>query len=209
MNLVIEKMFIGFEWFMKTVKLNLIWIFFSIIGLGIFTIFPTTSATLAVTNEWIKGNFNTSIRKVFIPAFKKNFWKSQILGYSMALFLLVLYVDFKLILTLNNSVKMNIMLVFLIAILVVFILFTLYAFPILIHLNKNLKETLKLSILNSLSFLNWTVLTVLGLIVIGVVTFKMPILLLFLSVSASLFFVNFMYKIIFREIIKANELEIK
>ncbi|WLR60193.1 YesL family protein [Guptibacillus hwajinpoensis] len=69
-----------FEWITKLALLNLLWLLFALGGGILLGIFPSTLAMFAVIRQWLKGNTQLSISKLFWHYYKADFWKGNILG---------------------------------------------------------------------------------------------------------------------------------
>ncbi len=53
-------------WVTKFAYLNLLWIAFSLLGLGLFGLFPATAAMFAVVRKWINGEKDIPVFHVFL-----------------------------------------------------------------------------------------------------------------------------------------------
>ena len=53
-----EKFYAITEYVMQLAYINLLWILFTLLGFGIFGLFPSTAALFAVTNEWVTEQKN-------------------------------------------------------------------------------------------------------------------------------------------------------
>ncbi|WP_332628545.1 YesL family protein [Halalkalibacter flavus] len=66
------------DWLMKLAIVNLLWIAFTVLGLGIFGMFPATVALLTVLTRWIKKE-ECKVVSSFFLAYKKSFIKANML----------------------------------------------------------------------------------------------------------------------------------
>src|SRR5690625_6922967 len=71
------------EGIMRLAYVNLLWILFTILGLGIFGIFPATIALFAVTRKWVMGDRDIPVFSTFWQTFRKEFLKSTLLGWVL------------------------------------------------------------------------------------------------------------------------------
>ncbi|MGN8646168.1 YesL family protein [Gracilibacillus sp. HCP3S3_G5_1] len=78
--IVYSRFLNGCHFIMKLAYLNLLWMSFTIIGLGLFGIFPATIAVLCTVRKWNIGKEN-SIWTDFICSFKREFLKSNLYGW--------------------------------------------------------------------------------------------------------------------------------
>ncbi|MCL7747979.1 YesL family protein [Halalkalibacter alkaliphilus] len=66
------------DWLMKLAIVNLLWIAFTVLGLGIFGMFPATVALLTVLTRWIKKE-ECKVVQSFFRAYKNSFVKANML----------------------------------------------------------------------------------------------------------------------------------
>lgn len=67
------------NWFARLAYINILWILFSLLGLGVFGLFPATIAMLATIRQLLKKN-DPKIFKTFWHYYKKEFIVSNKLG---------------------------------------------------------------------------------------------------------------------------------
>lgn len=85
------------EWIMRFAYTNLLWLFFTLLGLGVFGIMPATAALFAVMRKWIQGQDNVPVLKTFWQEYKGEFFRSNLLGAVLALIGVIIYIDLALI----------------------------------------------------------------------------------------------------------------
>lgn len=188
---------------MRIVKLNMIWLLASVSGLFIFTIFPATIGVFAVTDQWIKGNVDTSIGKTFWKAFKSKFWKAQLIGYVLVLAFLIIYVDFWFFKNMGDSIFQWIVYFILFLLVILLMTITLYIFPMIIEDNRKLKTLIKASLFTGLAFIHWTFINILGVLGIMFVTYLFPATFIFLTVGSIILWITCMSFIV------KNKMEVK
>lgn len=81
------------EWIMRFAYTNLLWLFFTLLGLGVFGIMPATAALFAVMRKWIQGQDNVPVLKTFWQEYKGEFFRSNLLGAVLALIGVIIYID--------------------------------------------------------------------------------------------------------------------
>ena len=192
--------FAGFEWFMRVVKLNLLWLISCIAGLFIFSFYPVTLAAFAVADQWVKGNADVSIWETFKRGFKEKYWRSQALGLLITMGYFILYVDIKLFISMEGFLLKNILLVILAMIVFLFLTASLYLFPLTIQFDLGLKGTFKTALFTGLSYIHWTVINLLGLIGIGFISYRYPALFLFLTSGSSILWLTCMHHMVRRKV---------
>ncbi|MFC0525877.1 YesL family protein [Pontibacillus salicampi] len=90
---VVEKALWLCEWIMRLAYVNVLWLLFSIVGLGVFGIGPATAALFTVQMKWLQGDESTGVFSTFWSTYKKRFWKANLLSYVLILLGLILYFD--------------------------------------------------------------------------------------------------------------------
>lgn len=78
----------------RFLALNILWVFFFIIGLGVFGFMPSTVALFRIVREWIKGNRDLPMFRSYYMYFKEEFISSNIIGFIYAVLFYIIYVNF-------------------------------------------------------------------------------------------------------------------
>lgn len=142
------------DWISRLALLNILWISFSLLGLVIFGFFPATVAMFAVVRKWMLGTDEMSIFKTFWIAYKREFLKSNLLGFIITAVGIVLYIDFQFVNHATNSFISLLYIPFFI-ITFIFICMLLYIIPIFVHYDMKISQVIKNSffvmIMNPLS----------------------------------------------------------
>src|SRR5690625_4041898 len=81
------------NWVTRLALLNVLALAFTIISLGVLGLFPALSASFAITRKWVSGETDIPVVRSFWKYFKKDFWKSNLLGYMIAAVSYILYLD--------------------------------------------------------------------------------------------------------------------
>lgn len=126
-------------WLMRLAYLNLLWLFFIVIGLGIFGVFPATVAMFSVVRQWLNGNKEIAIFKEFLQVYRTEFFKINGLGWGLAIIGYVLFISFE-ILTLQESFIYNFASLGFISIFIMYVMVVMYFFPIYVHFDLKLRE---------------------------------------------------------------------
>lgn len=133
------------EWVMWLIYLNVLWIFFTIIGLGVFGIFPATVSVFTVIRQLLLKE-DTSIIKVFFRTYKQEFLKINGIGLILALIAYILYMD----LLFLDTIQGTFFYFFQIGLIIVSILFfitLIYIFPVYVHFKLKFYQYLKHALL--------------------------------------------------------------
>lgn len=170
-----------FDWVARLALLNVLWLVFTVLGIGVFGLFPSFAATFTVTRKWVSGETDIPVVKTFWHSYKKEFIKSNGLGYIMALIGYILYLDF-VFLTVSEST--TILTIPFILITIIFLLTLLYVFPVFVYYDMKIIQVIKNSffimVLNPLP----TFIMLLGTLGIGVSLWKFQGIIIFFGVSA-------------------------
>lgn len=171
--------------------LNLLWI---LTCLPIITIIPSTAAMYAVIREWVtKGE--TSLFRTFFRKFKENFKQSIILGLAWLLFGVIVFANINIIEGMSGMFP-TIIKTLLILVGFLFVLITIYMFPLMVHYDMPIPGLWKSSLMLSLTFFPSSLIAMLILLVMIIITYLFPIFLTFVfSVSAYLLFIVCFQKI--------------
>jgi len=142
------------EWISRLAFLNLLWISFTLLGLVMFGFFPATIALFGVARKWMLGNDSVSILKTFWTVYKREFIKSNLLGFIITTISLVLYIDFQFVLNTTNHFVSNLF-VPLVIITIIFIGMFFYIIPMFVHYDMKISHVIRNSffvmIMNPLS----------------------------------------------------------
>ena len=173
--------------------LNFLWIGFSLLGLGILGIFPATSALVSVLRKWFIENERVKISSEFIHYYKKDFWKSNGLGYFFLILAIVLWADYLFIRSIANLGMFALGYVALV--LLAFSLLSLCVlFPIYSHYQLSFFQYVKQALLFPMTNLLSMVILAASLFCIQFLFNSLPGLILFIGISFPAFVIM---KIIF------------
>ncbi|SFM11577.1 Uncharacterized membrane protein YesL [Gracilibacillus orientalis] len=121
------------NWIMLFAYVNVLWWVFTLVGLGIFGLFPATIATFTVVRKWIIDKEDSVyIFKLFVSTYKQLFVQSNAIGLVLIIFGLILYTDFNYI-NQSNGMFINAMTLVFSIILVLFAVISLFIFPVYVH----------------------------------------------------------------------------
>ncbi|MCH1624359.1 YesL family protein [Fredinandcohnia quinoae] len=139
------------EWVLRLVYVNLLWIFFSMVGLFIFGLFPATIAMFAVVRKWVYKETEIPVFKTFWTTYKSEFMKSNALGLVFFMISLILYFNMNIIHA-TTVPLFKLLYIPNLVIILLFVLTFLYVIPVFVHfevpLVKVIKDAFFLMILN-------------------------------------------------------------
>lgn len=141
-----EKIYELTNYIMKVVYINLLTIFFTILGLGIFGFFPALTAAFYIYRKWFTGFSDVPITKNYWSVYKKEFLKTNLIGYLLFFIGIMLYIN----LSIAEVISVTWIHYTYYLIIIVFIVFCsagLFVFPVYLHYNGSIWQILKNSLL--------------------------------------------------------------
>ena len=175
------------EWIWRGIFVNLCWIAFIVLGLGIFGFFPATVALFTIVRKWLRKDTDFPIWKTFKQMYLKEWKRSNQIGlvfYSIGLFL---YLDIRLTETFMSGVLASFLSIIFSIMLLILLLVVSYFFAVYVHYELSNKEYIKQSFLITLTSLPSTIGIGAGFFVIGSLINQMPGLIPFISAVAPAF----------------------
>ena len=179
-NEVTNSIFRVCEIISKMVYVNLLWILFTVLGLGILGFMPATVALFTVTRKWVMGDKDIPVFKTFWSTYRKEFFKSTLLGVILFVIGYIIYIDLVLLPTggIINLLRLGIFICG-----VLFAIVLLYIFPVYVHYDWNKRLYMKYALLVGASHPHYTLLMVAGIVGLYYITITIPGIIPFFSVS--------------------------
>lgn len=186
---------------LNLVYLNFLWILFTLLGLVIFGIGPSTYAIVSICRQWVKGNDDLSVLPSFWKYYKESFKESVIISW---IYLLVGY-----ILTIDLLYVSNWYLrVLFLLIAFVYLLSLIFIYPTMAHYNwKGIFLKMKMAFLFGFSQLQYSLVLILVIITSYLVAVRIfPGILAFFGISFLFFIITWTANQIFTrmEMMNAN-----
>jgi uncharacterized membrane protein YesL len=132
------------DWVMKLVYLQCLWMVFSIAGLLVFGLFPSTMAMYAVTRKWIMAGADIPVFSTFWQAYKKEFVRTNILGWIHVGLGFIFFFYLRLFKGLDQ-VGFDVLFFFTLILSVVYIMNLLFLAPVFVHYQLKIREVIKYS----------------------------------------------------------------
>ncbi|WP_342045267.1 YesL family protein [Bacillus sp. OTU530] len=134
------------DWILKLAYLNALFIAFSFLGCLIGGVFPATTAMLTVIRKWLMGDTEIPVFSTFWVSYKKDFLRSNLLGYILTFIGFTLFMYY---LLLNQTVSEVVVWLRypLVIITIIYIVFLLYVFPVFVHYEMKIPQILKTTFL--------------------------------------------------------------
>ncbi|WP_163538066.1 DUF624 domain-containing protein [Gracilibacillus sp. YIM 98692] len=129
-------------WISRLAFLNVLWVFFSLIGLIIFGFFPATVAMFSIVRDWVKGKDDQPIISTFIKNYRKELIKGNLLGMIILFIGLILIIDIRFLFHNNSGIWMIVNGVT-VMVTVIYLLTVLYVFPVFVQYELKLIDNIK------------------------------------------------------------------
>ncbi|ULT56163.1 YesL family protein [Neobacillus drentensis] len=181
-NWVVGKAYTGCEWVMKLAYVNILWVLFSLGGLILLGISPASVALFTILRKWLMNETDVPIFRTFLSTYKKEFVKSNQLGWIMGLIGMFLYLDFKYLITVGGTIQ-YVLSIPLVIVTILFFITMLYLFPVYVHYELRLIQYIKNSFYIGIINMHITILMIAVTILIGILYRSIPGIVPFFSIS--------------------------
>lgn len=169
---------------------NILWLGFTFLGLGILGFFPATVAMFSVVRQWVAGEKEIDVFPLFWETYRQEFKQANMIGYILLVIGYILVMEFR-ILSGTGELVYFIASFGVLALLGLYFILLLYIFPVFVHFNLKIKEYLKwpliIGILNPVLTI---VLTIVLLVLYSFVMRTIPILVFLFGGSLTAFIVT-------------------
>lgn len=125
--------------------INVLWILFTLVGLGVFGIFPSTTAMFGVVRKLIRKEGHVKIFSTFWTLFRQDFIKANGFGFILLAFAYFLYIDFTFIYL--NDGQFGFLLPVIAFVFISCLATVLFLFPVYVHFNLKFFHYIKQSFL--------------------------------------------------------------
>ncbi|WP_147294824.1 YesL family protein [Oceanobacillus chungangensis] len=169
-------------WITRLALLNVLWIIFSIQGLLIAGIFPSTIAALTICRKWQEGEKDIPIWKTFKRIYRDEFLASNILGWAIMFMGLLLYLNFLVMSTSHGEVSIIIIIAFYL-LTFLYINIIIWSFPLLSNYNGSIIQHMKNAIILGIVNIHYTLTILILLFCVTYVSLEFPGMILFFTVS--------------------------
>jgi uncharacterized membrane protein YesL len=170
------------QWVVRLAVLNLLWIVFSFLGLLAGGVFPATAAALGVSRKWIKGDSELKIWKIFKQLYRKEFVSSNIVGWLLAVFGGLLYLNYHIIAGSAGEISIIIPFVFYF-VLFFYCLIAIWSFPLLAHYKASWFQHIRNALIIGLTKIHYTLANFLVIFAVTYFSLSYPGLIPFFSIS--------------------------
>lgn len=152
---------------LRLAYINVLWFFFTLVGLVFFGLVPATTALFAICRKLITDDDSFNIFPMYWSLFRKNFVKMNGYGIIISIIVYFLYFDFTFLHL--NSGKLHLLFPVLIFILTSFIITMLVFFPVYVHFDLKFFQYFKQAFLIAiLAPLRTLMIALVAVLIIGV-----------------------------------------
>lgn len=161
------------NWIMRLAYVNILWIAFTLVGIIILGFFPATTGMFSVIRKWVQGKSDIPIFPTFWSTYKKEFLKSNLLGFILSLIGYILYIDFTF---LRQGVDGFLQFTYypLLIVILLYMLVLLYVFPVFVHYEVNIFQVIKNAFLLMIMSPLITIMMIVGLVIAFYVMRALP-----------------------------------
>lgn len=168
-------------WVYRLLCVNALWVGFALLGLGVLGIFPATQALFAVIRKWLM-NKDVKLVKDFYYFYRKDFWKSNALGYIFLVIAAILWIDFRYFMSITDFMMFVLghvmLLLFVFTLLSLLIVFTIYS-----HFQLTFYQYVKYALLYPFTHLARMILIVIAFTLFYFILTQFSGLIFFLGIS--------------------------
>lgn len=190
LNGAMKVVYLAGEWIIRLVYANLLWMLFTLLGLGIFGFMPATVSLFALLRKWIIGNEVDSAFTIFWTNYRKEFLKANLFGVMFLVIGLIIRLDILFFQDSSNLV-FQILFVLMICLSLLYFITLVNFFPVYVHYELSIFNYVKYAFLIGLSQLSSTLMMIFGSIIIFCLYWYVSGLIPMLCVS--LFCLNIMW----------------
>ncbi|BAC15163.1 hypothetical conserved protein [Oceanobacillus iheyensis HTE831] len=172
-------------WITRFAYVNILWIAFTILGLGIFGLIPATVAMFAVVRKWNMGEQDIAIFPLFWKTYRQEFVKANGLGLLLAAVGYLLTIEFQILGT-QTSLIYQMVQFSVVVILILFAMVVAYFFPIYVHFNLKFMDYIKWPFIIGVIHPILTVVLLVGVgLLLSITFYSLPALLFFFGGSVT------------------------
>lgn len=161
---------------------NFLWICFTLFGLVIFGIGPSTIAMFAVFRKWSMGESDLPVFKTFWESFRKDFLKANVLGIILLALGSMLYVNLNFLELQGEWISIISRYVILIAA-VIYMIMLIYIFPLYVHYENRFFVYFKNSILVAIYHPIRTIYAIAALLTLYYLFYVLPVFIFLIGPS--------------------------
>lgn len=164
-------------WITRFAYVNILWVAFTILGLGIFGLMPATVAMFAVVRKWNMGEQDIAIFPLFWKTFRQEFVRANGLGLLLVTIGYLLTIEFQILGT-QTSLIYQMVQFSVVVILILYVMVVAYFFPIYVHFNLKSMDYIKWPFIIGIIHPILTVVLLVGVgLLLSITFYSLPALL--------------------------------
>ncbi|WP_163538528.1 YesL family protein [Gracilibacillus sp. YIM 98692] len=167
---------------LKIAWLNALWFIFSSIGLVVAGAFPATTAALGVARKWVQQEYHISIYDTFRQVYKREFIKSNVVGWVLTLIAGVLFLNYYALRQLGDQIPILVVFAYYFVIFLYGII-VLWVFPLMSHYQNTIRQYFKNALIIGITKIHFTLGIGFSVFFISYVSLELPSMLLFCTIS--------------------------
>lgn len=172
-----------FTWIMRLAAINALWFLYTLKGLIVGGVFPATLSALKLFRKWRLGDFEFPIWHTFKQEYRKEFAKSNLIGWILSLAGIVLYLNY---LAIQRLDSFHILIHVAFYLLIFFYInLVIWSFPQLAHYNGKISHLFRNAIIIGFGRIHYTVAVTVYLFIVLYISLKFPGLLPFFTISVA------------------------
>ena len=144
------------QWLSRLAYLNLLWLLFMFLGVLVVGAAPSTAAMFTVIRKWVRGHYNVPIFRLFWETYQAEFKKANYLGGFIITVLLMFWLSWRLISSLEGSL-VPIMTGVYLGIMALWLVIMLYLFPVFVHFEGKTLHSVKKALIIGISYPFYTI----------------------------------------------------
>lgn len=157
------------QWITRLAYINLLWLLFMGLGLFVFGAAPSTVTMFTIIRKWLKGETDLPVFSFFWATYIKEFWKANQLGFILLGISIVLFLDWRLISSIQGSLY-PILIGCLIGAAFLFLTVMLFIFPVYVQYEYKTMQYIKAAFLLGISYPLYTMVMISAAICVFVIS---------------------------------------
>jgi uncharacterized membrane protein YesL len=190
------------EWLMRLALINVLWLGFTLAGVGILGWAPATVATFTLVRKLLLSrDEEVPILSTFIQAFRKEFIHANMLGLLLLVSIGMLYISGASMMVIGSSIVPKMILIgvaFLTCIITIFI------FPVFCHYQLSIQNYIRYSLTIGVANLHYFAMILFILFIVFFVYSSFPVVMFFYFISLPAFIIMFISLKMFNKIVEVK-----
>ncbi|WP_407272279.1 YesL family protein [Radiobacillus sp. PE A8.2] len=187
------------EWIYRLAYLNILWLFFTLLGFIVMGIGPSTLAMYSIMRKWINGEDDFRVFPTFSSFFKTGFKQANVIGLILTIVGLFIIVDVSLLGYFDGAIQYIVVGSFT-TVLILYMLVMLYIFPVVVQYENTTLQHFKSALIIGVSFPIRTLITAISVMSVLFICVIFPAVALLYLGSGFCFITMFFSHHLFKKI---------